>query len=326
MKNLRTTLPPIDIPFTLNHKSRIISIGSCFAEIIGKKLHVLKFPVLLNPFGILYNPESIATNLQRMLDKRHINPGELHTYDNKHFSFDFHGSFAGETSEIALEKMNASISDGHEQLKSSTLLILTFGTSFVFRLKKTGKVVANCHKLPADNFTRSTKGPDEIFKLMNDIFIKIKKINSEIQILLTVSPVRHLRDGLVQNQKSKAILLLAAHQLAEAFKFVHYFPSYELVLDDLRDYRFYDQDLIHPGSFARGYIWDYFEETFFTNDTKKLCSRIEKLLRASNHRPLHPYTTSHRKFILQQLDILYQLKSEYEFLDLSHENAISTTC
>ena len=199
-------------------------------------------------------------------------------------------------------------------------MILTLGTAHVFEYKKTGKIVANCHKIPGSEFERRRLSIDEISEALNGILELTHKLNPEIKVILTVSPVRHIRDGLIENQKSKATLLLAIDGVQKANpESVFYFPAYEIVLDDLRDYRFFKEDLIHPNDTAIDYVWQYFERAFFSKKTIEIIRKVEKINRAAAHRPLNPSSKSHREFLKKQLLNIEELKKEYPFLELRGE-------
>lgn len=320
MNSFRTILPSFQADFKIDHQNRILSLGSCFAEHISERLTALKFPTCLNPFGILYNPISIHQTLESLLEKRLLAEEDLFYHDGLWHSFAHHGSFSKADKKSSLELINTNISEGHQFLKKTDRLLLTFGTANVFELMEEQKIVANCHKLPGQNFERKRLTVQEIIKPFKGVFEKLKGSSPLLEIIVTVSPVRHIRDGLVGNQKSKATLLLALDELVEQFDFVHYFPSYELVLDDLRDYRFYNVDMIHPSNTAIEYVWRYFERAYFEEPTLNLNKRIEKIVKASNHRPLHPDADTYKIFLSAHLEKIKQLKKEFPFLDFETES------
>jgi hypothetical protein len=280
----------------------------------------LKFPSLLNPFGILYSPISILEGFKWLNSADYFSENDLFQHQGLWHSFQHHGQFSHPNKEHTLSQINEALKEAKILLKKSNRLILTFGTAHVFRYRKTGNVVANCHKLSGQDFERKRLSLEEVSAALFQIFELVRSINPELKIILTVSPVRHIRDGLVENQKSKATLLLAIEKLAQAQPdAVFYFPSYEIILDDLRDYRFYKEDLIHPNDTAVDYIWSYFENAFFNEKTQILAQKIEKIRNAVAHRPLHPESVPHQTFIKNQLLRIEALQLENSFLDFSEE-------
>jgi len=313
----------MDSDIKINHQSKVISLGSCFAEHIGKRLDYFKFSSFLNPFGIIFNPISIVEGLEILMDKNFFFE-ENHLFENLGgwHSFQHHGSFSNPDKDFALEKINSTLQEARAFLTQSEFLIITLGTANVFLDKKSEKVVANCHKVPQQNFLRKKLTVNEMVEKLSFVFEKIKTAFPKIKIINTVSPVRHIRDGLVDNQISKAKLILTLHQLAEKYSFVQYFPSYELVLDDLRDYRFYEKDLVHPNEIAIDYIWDFFSNTFFDKKTQELNLKIEKIKLAAAHRPFHPRSETHLDFKKQQLAKIDLLEKQFSYLNFEEERNI----
>ncbi len=308
----------------IQHQDRILSLGSCFAEHIGERLQQHKFSTIVNPFGILYNPISISQNLHRLLDESLFSNQDLFQHLDLWHSFAHHGHFSKTDQATCLSEINQQLTTGRIQLKQAKYLLLTLGTAHVFQYKKTNEIVANCHKLPNSDFNRIRLNVNDISKSLSSIFERLHQFLPDLQIIVSVSPVRHLRDGHLENQRSKASLLLALTEMEEQFNFVHYFPAYELVLDDLRDYRFYKEDMIHPNETAINYIWDSFATTYFNQETKNLISQIEKIRRASLHRPLRPSTEAHQQFLKDQLLQIAKLEMENDFLNFEVEKQIFT--
>lgn len=325
MADFRTIFPPFSSDLKISHTDRTLCTGSCFAEHMGSRLQKLKFPILLNPFGIVYNPVSISQGFERILSGEKFQLEDLFEHLGLWHSFAHHGSFSLPDRQAALDKINRSLLDARTFLEHANRLIVTLGTANVFVLKKNGTVVANCHKLPGQEFERRRLSVGEVVNALGPVFEKLKELTaSPLQIILTVSPVRHLRDGLVENQRSKATLLLAAEELCKTLPNIRYFPSFEILLDDLRDYRFYEEDMAHPNSLAVDYIWQYFEEAFFEEKTRQLCRQIEKILAAANHRPFHPHSAEHRTFLEKQLAAVQEMESVFPHLDFSREKEIFT--
>lgn len=319
MDSFRTELNIPPASFRLHHKTGILCIGSCFAEEIGSRLQRLKFPCFVNPSGIIFNPVSIAHSLQNLIDQRQYAQSDLFHHDGLWHSFNHHGSFSDAHPENVLNSINKAINDGAAFLRSAKVLMLTLGTAHVFRHKTDGRIVANCHKLPGQQFERQRLEVSEIESSLCKVLKKLEDLNPGLQLILTVSPVRHLRDGLHENNLSKASLLLAVEHLQRAFSNVHYFPAYELLIDDLRDYRFYSTDLSHPNELALDYIWKKFRQTYFQPTTAHLCDEIESLKRAMDHRPIHPSSEKHRQFLRQMAENCRSLAERHPELDFSEE-------
>ncbi|MBI5916700.1 MAG: GSCFA domain-containing protein, partial [Bacteroidetes bacterium] len=304
---------------SVSHTDRVLCIGSCFAEQIGGRLERLKFPVLTNPNGIVFNPVSIGQSLERLASGGPFSEADLFENQGLWHSFDHHGRFSHPDKTAALEGINRSFSRAKDFLTTCNRLVVTLGTAHVFILKKSGEIVANCHKVPGEAFERGRLPVAEVVGSLVGVFEKLKANLPALEIIATVSPVRHLRDGLVENQRSKAALLLALDEICRRLPFVHYFPAYEILLDDLRDYRFYDADLSHPNQLATDYIWQYFEGAFLEEKTSGLCRRIEQLRAALEHRPFHPQSTEHQVFVKKQLEAVEQLEAAFPFLDFGQE-------
>lgn len=321
MSIFRTHIPNQSYSYQIHHQHPILAMGSCFAAHIGTKLADYKFQSMLNPFGILYNPYSIGHALECLIENRKYQATDLFQARGLWHSFDHHGLFSNAEQEQTLQQINQAIEAGHHFLSNCERLILTFGTSKVFVHKANQQIVANCHKLDNQDFERVSLRIPKILQKLRPSLQQIKAKNPKLEILLTLSPVRHIRDGHIENQRSKARLLLACEQLCQEFDYVHYFPSYEILMDDLRDYRFYQADMIHPNSTAIDYIWTYFEQSFFNDSTLALNKKVRKVLAAAKHRPIHPESTIHQNFIEQQVKQIQLLIKEHPFLDFKQELA-----
>ena len=322
MDHFRTEIPPILIGVEIAHQHQVLCIGSCFAEHIGGRLEQLKFPALINPFGIVYNPVSLASSLEMLLSDSHFSEDDLFENLGLWHSFAHHGRFSHPDKKTAVRQINQSLINARLFLGNTDRLVLTLGTAHVFVDKKTNAVVANCHKMPGQSFDRQRLSVEEVASPLIAVLQKLKEKLPSLEVIATVSPVRHLRDGLVENQKSKATLLLGLEAVNNALPFVHYFPSYEIVLDDLRDYRFYEKDLSHPNGLAIDYIWQLFENAFFSEKTKALCQRISQLTTAAAHRPFHPASEAHQSFLKKQLSTLKELEKENPSLDFAKEKGV----
>ncbi len=295
----RTELTPQPLAATIDYADEILTLGSCFATRIGERLAAARFRTVTNPTGVLFNPLSIAKALESFATDRPIAREELHAESGIWFHYDFHGSFSAPTPEMALQQMQTARRAGSNALRRATRLILTFGTAWVYDLRATGRTVANCHKQPADRFVRRRLTVEEIVARFDAL---LTGPLADKPIILTVSPVRHLADGLEQNSVSKATLRLAAEELRLRHPGqVEYFPAYELLMDDLRDYRFYADDLLHPSPAAVEYIWEHFTEAALSEQARRLLPEVEAVVRAAAHRPLHPTSDAHRRFCTEML-------------------------
>jgi len=262
--------------------------GSCFAENMASKFMNAGFSIDLNPFGIAYNPLSLSRNLNRLLDNKPYAREELFEYNGLYHSFSHHSRFSGIDPNDVLSRINSRLEQSSAFLETADLLIITFGTAFVYRLQSNGDPVSNCHKLPSGFFTYKRLTIESIVQEWSDLIVRLQTLYPSLRILFTVSPIRHRKDGDHGNQLSKSILLLAVEELMQNRSRCYYFPAYEIVLDDLRDYRFYAEDMLHPSSQAIDYIWEKFGEAWFERETSKKARDFEKIQRSLNHIPLHP--------------------------------------
>lgn len=280
----RTEISPEKSALRIGYNTPLFFTGSCFSEEIGSYLKRGKFDILINPFGVLYNPASVADSLKRIIGGTKFTKKDLTEYRGRFLSFSHDTSFSCDSPDKVLESINSQLEVAGTKLKNSCFLFVTFGTARVYRLKSSGRIVSNCHKIPAQEFDREVLGLDDIVSLWKDLIDRLRKFNSKLNIVFTVSPVRHWKDGAHGNQVSKSILFLAIDRLISEDSKLKYFPSYELMTDDLRDYRFYKDDLLHPSSAAVEYIWDYFKATYFDEDVLKLYGEIEKVMAGTDHR------------------------------------------
>jgi hypothetical protein len=313
---------PVNIqkfPFSISHQTPTLGIGSCFVENIGQKLESSKFSIFSNPFGIVYNPSSIVETLAYLSGNQGFDEKNIFQQGEFWHSFSHHGSFSKMSKNETLDTIHLSLEKGRIFFKKTNRLIITLGTSSVFTHLESGKIVANCHKVPQQNFGKSFLNPNDIFTQFSDILKKIKSQNADLEVIMTLSPIRHLREGLVENQRSKAILLVAIAELCEKLDFVHYFPAYEIMMDELRDYRFYAQDMTHPTPQSLDFIWEKFQNAFFDSETKDLTNKIERIVKASEHRPFHTQSSDYQFFIKNQLNQIAVLEKENPSLDFSKE-------
>lgn len=314
--------PVMPLPDKIGHSDHLLFTGSCFAESIGGRFRKSKFRVLINPHGILYDPFSIAGGLRDCLEGNKMNDGELFFHNGMWSSFKFHGRFSGAGKNECLDVMNASIAGAHAFLKKSSILVITFGSAFYYKHISSAAVAGNCHKLPAKEFEKQLARVEEVVETYTALIKALRSLNPALRIIFTVSPVRYIRDGVVENNRSKAVLLNAVHRLAEENSRVYYFPAYELVIDDLRDYRFYKEDLVHPNEQAQQYVFERFSEAIWSDEAKKLNERIARITAAVSHRPLHASTASHQQFLRTQMEECVLLEKQFPFLDLEAEREL----
>lgn len=272
----------------VNYKDDILLLGSCFAQNIGDKLNEHLFNVTINPHGILFNPLSIAHGINDLLANKVYNQNHLQQREDIWFSYNHHGAFSNISLDQCLSSINNQIVGGLQAIKNAKTIVITFGTAWVYRLKETNEIVANCHKMPATLFNKELVNANQIVEVYLTLLKEIKVINPAVNIVFTVSPVRHIKDGVVENSLSKATLLTAVHELIAKVNHTSYFPSYELMIDELRDYRFYKEDLIHPSQQAVDYIWNKFKNSHFDKDTLNFTEKVSKLKRELYHKPLQP--------------------------------------
>lgn len=321
MDKFRTEVILSPSPHKITYKSTILFIGSCFTENIGVKMQEYKFTVDINPFGIVYNPLSVKQNLDALLEGKKYKKTDLFHYTDKWISFDHHSKFSDPDPELYLERINRRIDYAAKNLKENDFLIITFGTAWIYKLADSGRLVSNCHKLPAKFFHRELIKVEDIVQNYMVLINSLLNIQSRMRIILTVSPVRHWKDGPVQNTISKATLLLAIHELVDAYDSVEYFPAYEIAIDDLRDYRFYEADMLHPNSQMSDYIWNKFSQVYFDDETIKIMKELEKLILALQHKPFNPNSVQHQEFLRKQIEYIQSLQKKYPYLDLSQEKS-----
>jgi hypothetical protein len=310
-----------DFGWKIDHQSKLMLVGSCFAENIGYRMQRFKFQVDLNPFGILYNPQSIAKSLRLLVDGKAYTQADLFEHDGVWHSFDHHSRFSSANQQQTLDGINEQLIRSAKHLKESDFLILSLGTAWIFELKKTGQIVSNCHKLPAADFKRLRLTPGEIVEEYRELILALWKFNPKLKILFTVSPIRHWKDGAVENQLSKATLLLAVDRLITGFgeEQCAYFPSYEIVMDELRDYRFYAPDMLHISEQAVDHIWQKFRSKLITGESRILIDQVLKIVRAMEHRPLRKDSEMYEKFLLYNLNEVNNLLKIFPFLNLENE-------
>lgn len=305
----------------IGHSQRLMVVGSCFATHIGGRLSQMKWRTEVNPFGVLYNPLSIAEALTSLLDYHPLTEDELVLFpDGGWNTWLHHSSYSLPERGEALAHINTRMERAAQMLGEADTLIITLGTAWVYRLKEDGRVVGNCHKVPEQRFTRQRLMVEDIVGAYDLLFERLWNANPRLHILFTVSPVRHLKDGLHGNQLSKATLLLAVDELCAKYRErVQYFPAYEIVVDELRDYRFYAEDMAHPSPQAVDYVWERFVEHCVDAGAQQFMQQWEKVVRALEHRPFNAESEPYQQFVRQSLSKITELKECYPYLEVQGE-------
>lgn len=315
----------IDVPhasFEISHAHKGMAIGSCFTTNIGNRLLATKFPILVNPLGTVYNPVSIAQTIDLLLGEIPFDEQQIFFANDVWQSYYLHTSFSSVDKQEVIQSFNKVKNEFLEKFQSVDYLFLTLGTAWVYELNETKQIVNNCHKTPSSQFTRKKLSVEECVAVLEKSIIQLRKINPNLQVIFTVSPIRHWKDGAHENQVSKATLFLAIDSLQKSMQNIAYFPAYELLMDDLRDYRFYDEDMLHPSATAVEYIWETFSKTYFSKETFDLISKIEAIQKAVEHRPFNAQSPSYKTFLQNTIDDCAILSNKYPFLNFSQELAV----
>lgn len=307
------------LPQPIQYGDKILLTGSCFSEHIGDALRDWKFDTLQNPNGILFDASSVASSLISYIEPRVYTADDLLFLNELWQSWQHHSVFSGTDREAVLAGINESQRRAHAFLKKADWLIITLGSAFSYRLSDGGMPVANCHRAPGKVFVKHLMTIEEIQTALDSCLYQLSYFNPGLKVIFTVSPVRHIRDGVVENNRSKARLLESVHHLVGKFDRLFYFPAYELVIDVLRDYRFYDIDMVHPNYPATQFVLEKFTEYGIAAAARPLMEEMRKLVTARRHRPLHPSTQAHRQFLRAHYEKTLLLAKQYPFLDLSQE-------
>jgi len=314
----------VDIPefqWKTGYKKTNIFLGSCFTENVGNRMAALKYEVDVNPFGILYNPVSVAHALDFLLQEKKFTKNDLIQHDGLWHSFFHHSRFSSEEASQTLKNINERIEISSLILKKADFLFITFGTAWVYEYLPTQQTVSNCHKIPSTKFRRFRLTVDEISEKYREIIQKIRKVNPEIKIVFTVSPIRHWKDGAMENQRSKATLMLAVDQILKSQNNENcgYFPAYEIVMDELRDYRFYNEDMIHISDVAIKHIWNKFQTSIIDKNSLKTSEEAQKIINAVNHKSFNKFTKENLGFLKQSLTKVQMIQKEKPYLNLALE-------
>ena len=311
----RTTVKTGENRGWLHHSDNVVLLGSCFSDNIGAKMHGALINATINPMGTLYNPMSIARGVQRLINNEPVAGKDLFMQSGVWNSYDFHSRHSMPDKQVTLDRMNSRIEQGHQALQQARLLTITLGTAIVYRLKATGEVVANCHKVPQHEFERKMAPVSEMVRTLDEMLTALHSFNPDMNIILTVSPIRHIADGLDVNSLSKASLRVAIQEvMARHRDYCDYFPSYEIMLDDLRDYRFYSNDMVHPSDVAVEYIWQAFQATYLDDHSALAVARCERIHKRLQHRPMSANRETVDRFNADTASVVRNLIKEYPYL------------
>lgn len=303
----------------LDYTDPVFLIGSCFTEHIGNRLQDLKFNVLQNPHGILFDPVSVCTSVTSYIENKRYQESDLILLNELWQSWNHHSRFSGMDKEKVLSAINGSQARAHDHLRTAKWLVITLGSSYSYRLADSERPVANCHRAPSQWFRKHLCTIDETISALDNALYRLFRFNPDIRVIFTVSPVRHLRDGVVENNRSKARLLESVHHLVDKFNRLYYFPAYELVIDVLRDYRYYDIDLAHPNYLATEFVLEAFRKHYITPKARELMDQLQQVVNARRHKPFQPDTQAHQMFLKSFAEKSLKLQEDYPFLDLQEE-------
>jgi lysophospholipase L1-like esterase len=295
----------------IDYSSKLVLLGSCFSENMGEKFKYFKFDTLQNPFGILFHPFAIENFLERVATQKEYTSAEVFQHQEIWSCFEAHSRLNALSETELLQNLNSSIKETFQFLKETSHVIVTLGTAWIYKNITEDKYVANCHKLPQKNFKKELASVSTIEKSLERSIQLIQQLNPEINFIFTVSPVRHAKDGFVENQRSKAHLIAALHSLIQQQKSIFYFPSYEIVMDELRDYRFYTEDLLHPNKTAINYIWNRFKETWLANEAFPVIREVHQIRQGLAHRPFNVKSEGHQKFQQKLHQDIARLKRQF---------------
>lgn len=318
---LRTTFNIDPSPYKITYNDKVMFIGSCFASSIGSRMEMGRMPVLINPAGAVFNPVSVCNTLDTITTGRKLNQNDLFYHDGAWLSLLHYTDFSGEDPIKVLEKINLNSAEALNFLKSAKFLFVTLGTARVYRLKKTGQIVSNCHKIPSDQFEPELLTVDNVIKLWEQQLDRLNTLFPDLKVIFTISPVRHWKDGAHGNQVSKSVLFLAVEELLKHSVSPHYFPAYELVMDDLRDYRFYNDDMLHPSPLAINYIWDAFSGCYMEKTTLNTWNEVVKITKACNHRLHTDSRIKTESFASRMLSRISEIEARVPLVNLSSEKS-----
>ncbi|WP_337968810.1 GSCFA domain-containing protein [uncultured Flavobacterium sp.] len=316
----RTQIPISKANNPIDYNSKVVSFGSCFAENMAEKFDYFKFQNTTNPFGIIFNPVSIEKIISRIIKEDLYTEKDVFFYNERWHSYEVHSDLSNSDREELLETLNKAITETNKQLKEASHIIITFGTSWIYRNIESDQIVANCHKVPQKQFTKELLSVEVIQKSIQNTIDLIQVLNPNVNFIFTVSPVRHIKDGFAENQLSKSHLFAGLHQVLKThnsqFTIHNYFPSYEIMMDELRDYRFYTEDMLHPNQVAIDYIWHKFSENYISENSTSTMQEVEEIQKSLRHRSFNPESEQHQKFLAklqQKIKVIEEKWSHIKF-------------
>ena len=313
--NLQTHIPfSKETRHPIDYSSKVFLLGSCFSENIGDKFNHFKFQSSQNPLGILFHPKAIETLIVNAINEKEYTKEDVFFLNERWHCFESHSQLSNASKEELLNNLNEAVKSTHQQLQEASHIVITLGTAWAYRFIETDTIVANCHKVPQKKFLKELLPIDEISESLDAIISLIRDINPTVNFIFTVSPVRHLKDGFVQNQQSKANLIAAIHQVVEPRKRLFYFPSYEIMMDELRDYRFYNEDMVHPNKIAINYIWEKFSEAWISESSTTTMKKVDSIQKRLNHKPFNPDSEEYQKFLTSLDADIQSLEEEFAFI------------
>ncbi|PTM07894.1 MAG: GSCFA domain-containing protein [Bacteroidetes bacterium] len=301
----------------IDYNSNVLLIGSCFVKNIGKKLDYFKFQNLQNPFGILFHPLAIENLIGNAINQKEYTEKDIFFNNEQWHCYDAHSKLSNPSKDELLNHLNEQIKSTNQQIHESTHVIITLGTAWVYRFIETDNVVANCHKVPQKKFLKELLSVDEISESLQTVIALIRSVNSSASVLFTVSPVRHLKDGFIENTQSKAHLISAIHSILSPqvqSSGLYYFPSFEIMMDELRDYRFYAEDMIHPNQTAINYIWEKFQDIWISKDTSKTMGDVELIQKGLQHKAFNLNSEAHQKFLHNLKESQFKLRIQFSHI------------
>jgi len=294
---LRTKIPLSKEHNLIDYDSKLVLLGSCFSDNIGEKLNYFKFENIVNPFGILFHPIAIENSILNIINEKQFTEKDIFLYNELWHSFETHSNLSSASKEEFITSINRAVKVAHDQFKKASHIVITLGTAWIYRFIETDTIVANCHKIPQKKFSKELLQVNEIVESLEASITLLKSLRKDVSIIFTVSPIRHLKNGFIENQLSKAHLLSAIHEIIDPKEHINYFPSYEIMMDELRDYRFYAEDMIHPSTTAIQYIWEKFRDTWISEATITLMEEVNSIQKNLAHRPFNPSSHQYQEFL-----------------------------
>lgn len=301
----------------IDYHANVLLLGSCFVENIGEKLSYFKFQNLQNPFGILFHPKAIESLILNAINEKEYSDLDVFFHNEQWHCFEVHSKMSNPSKEALLHNLNTAIKLTKAQIYKSTHIIITLGTAWAYRFLETDTLVANCHKVPQKQFIKELQSVDDVSKSLQNIMNVIASVNSKATVIFTVSPIRHIKDGFIENTRSKAHLITAIHEIVNRKSKIvnqksYYFPSYEIMMDELRDYRFYSEDMLHPNQTAINYIWETFKNVWISQEASKIMEAVDGVQKGLQHKPFNQNSEAHKKFLenleMQKLKLQAQFK------------------